>query len=102
MNVIDLFREQVDFQQGLKAGLDIIMANEIDEMIAETYKNHKDTLMINLDIKELAQNFDEIVSRSLEEFDDNERKSEIKRKLKQVDIIIGGPPCQALVWLVQE
>ncbi len=96
MNVIDLFSGAGGFSAGFKkAGLDIIMANEIDEMIAETYKkNHKDTLMINLDIKELAQNFDEIVSRSLEEFDDNERKSEIKRKLKQVDIIIGGPPCQ--------
>ena len=49
MNVIDLFSGAGGFSAGFKkAGLDIIMANEIDEMIAETYKkNHKDTLMIN-------------------------------------------------------
>lgn len=96
MNAIDLFSGAGGLSIGFKkAGFDIILANEIDKMIAETYKkNHKDTLMINLDIKELAQDFDEVVTRSLEELDDNQRKSEIKEKLKQVDVIIGGPPCQ--------
>lgn len=96
MNVIDLFAGAGGFSSGFKkAGFDIILANEIDEMIAETYKkNHRDTLMINLDIKKLAQDFHNIINRSIKEMDDRERGLEITQKLNEVDVIIGGPPCQ--------
>ena len=96
MNVIDLFSGAGGFSCGFKkAGFDIILANEIDNMIAETYKkNHNDTLMVNLDIKELSEDFYNIANRSIEEFDNIERGNEIKQKLNEFDVIIGGPPCQ--------
>lgn len=96
MNVIDLFSGVGGFSSGfMKAGFDILLANEIDPMIAESYKkNHKNTLMINEDIKEFVNNIDEIIEKELDKFEDKERVKIIKRGLNNVDVIIGGPPCQ--------
>lgn len=94
MNVIDLFAGAGGFSAGFKkAGYNIILANEIDEQIAYTYQNNfKDTLMINEDIQNFAENFDDLVNQNLvERFNDKER---ILRGLENIDIIIGGPPCQ--------
>ena len=52
MNVIDLFSGVGGFSTGFrKAGFKIILANEIDKSISESYmKNHQDTIMISDDI----------------------------------------------------
>lgn len=96
MKVIDLFSGVGGFSSGfMKAGFDVVMANEIDPMIAESYKkNHKETLMINKDIKEFVNNIDEIIDYELNKFKDIKRAKEIKSALKDIDVIIGGPPCQ--------
>lgn len=96
MNVIDLFSGVGGFSSGFKkAGYDILLANEIDPMIAESYRmNHKGTLMINRDIKDIVENTNEIIQEELITIEDDTRKNEIIEGLKKVDVIIGGPPCQ--------
>lgn len=76
MNVIDLFAGVGGLSTGFrKAGFNIILANEIDESIAKSYqKNHGETIMINDDIKNILP--------AIENLD------------KEIDVIIGGPPCQ--------
>ncbi len=76
MNVIDLFSGVGGFSTGFrKAGFKIILANEIDKSISESYmKNHQDTIMINDDIANIIP-----------------KLSTVKNK---IDVIIGGPPCQ--------
>ena len=75
--VIDLFSGIGGLSEGFRmAGFDIVLANEIDKEIADSYKkNHLDTLMINEDITKL---------------DINDTFS----SYKDIDVIIGGPPCQ--------
>lgn len=96
MNVIDLFSGVGGFSAGFKkAGYDILLANEIDPMIAESYrKNHKETLMINKDIKDLVENTDNLIENELENLEDERRREEIREGLNNIDVIIGGPPCQ--------
>lgn len=96
MNVVDLFSGVGGFSSGfINAGFDVIMANEIDVMIADSYKkNHKNTLMINKDIKEFTNNIEDIINSELEKLKDENRSQDIRNKLKSVDVIIGGPPCQ--------
>ncbi|OAO31465.1 hypothetical protein AXY37_06190 [Mammaliicoccus lentus] len=96
MNVIDLFSGVGGFSTGFKnEGYDIVLANEIDPMIAESFKyNHKSTLMINADIKEFALNTEQLINNNLKKIDSKFRQDEIKQKLSNIDIIIGGPPCQ--------
>ena len=76
MNVIDLFAGVGGFSKGFeKAGFNILLANEIDPVIATSYqKNHPNTYLVNDDIKKIAP--------------------QINKLNKKVEIIIGGPPCQ--------
>lgn len=76
MNVIDLFSGVGGLSTGFrKAGFNIVLANEIDKSIADSYvKNHPETLMINDDIKNILPQMEKIY--------------------KKIDVIIGGPPCQ--------
>jgi DNA (cytosine-5)-methyltransferase 1 len=95
MRVIDLFAGAGGFSTGFKkAGFDIVVANEIDKQIAVTYKkNHPDTVMITADIKDFVKSIDEYINIAARE--NNNIDIEIfQNKLKNIDIIIGGPPCQ--------
>ncbi|WP_102349066.1 DNA cytosine methyltransferase [Bacillus sp. Marseille-P3661] len=96
MNVIDLFSGAGGFSAGFKkAGYNIILANEIDTQIAETYKrNFRDTLMMNYDIQHLVENFDDLLSEGIAELNDDHLKDRVTEGLENIDVIIGGPPCQ--------
>ena len=76
MNVIDLFAGCGGMSTGFsKNKYEIKLAVEINPQIAETYKiNHKSTDIIVEDIN----NIDKL----------------ILQKYKNIDVIIGGPPCQ--------
>lgn len=74
---IDLFSGVGGFSEGFKkAGFKILSAVEYDPDIAHTYaKNHDDTKMIIDDIANVSS-------------------PELLASEKEVDVIIGGPPCQ--------
>lgn len=94
MTVIDLFSGVGGFSLGLKkAGYDIVLANEIDVQISDSYKkNHSETLMINSDISNMLENFDDLISQNCKEQKiDNDL---LNKKLLNIDLIVGGPPCQ--------
>lgn len=76
--VIDLFAGVGGMSLGFeKQGFDIIVANECDPLIAESYKeNHKKTKMIVGDITTL------------------DLKESFGKYKGEVDVVIGGPPCQ--------
>lgn len=76
--VIDLFAGVGGFSLGFEnAGFDIILANEYDESIADSYKlNHPNTEMIIADITSLPI------------------EDTFLNYVGNVDVIIGGPPCQ--------
>lgn len=78
MRIIDLFSGVGGLSLGFKQeGFEIILANEIDEEIAESYKlNHPDTEMINADITSL------------------DIPSVFGKYSGSVDVVVGGPPCQ--------
>lgn len=75
-NVIDLFAGCGGLSFGFeKAGFNIVKAVEYDKNIAEAYKeNHKNTILLVDDIKNV---------------DNNDNFTDLN-----VDVIIGGPPCQ--------
>ena len=77
MKVADLFAGVGGLSQGfIKAGCSIEFAVEYDASIAASYqKNHPGTDVYNEDISSLDT-------------------GDIKKKHPQIDIIIGGPPCQ--------
>lgn len=76
--VIDLFAGVGGLSLGFKmAGFNIVLANEYDESIAKAYKfNHPNTKMIIADIKHLPI------------------ESTFTCYRGNVDVIVGGPPCQ--------
>lgn len=94
MTVIDLFSGVGGFSLGLKkAGYDIVLANEIDIQISDSYKkNHSETLMINSDISNLLENFDDLISQNCK--DQKIDNVLLNKKLLNIDLIVGGPPCQ--------
>ena len=58
------------------SGFEIVLANEVDYSIANSYKkNHPKVKMINEDISKL-------------DIDD------VFNEYKNIDVIVGGPPCQ--------
>ena len=77
--VVDLFCGAGGMSTGFKeAGFSILWSNEFEEKYCKTYSlNHKNTLVKCGDIRNISSN-------------------EIKKSLdgKEVDVIIGGPPCQ--------
>lgn len=75
LKAISLFSGAGGMDVGFKnAGIDIVVANEIDKDASNTYeKNHPESLLIRCDIREA---FTEII------------------KFKDIDIVFGGPPCQ--------
>lgn len=78
LRVIDLFAGIGGLSLGFRMeGFDIVLANEIDKEIADSYvKNHPETKMINEDITKL--NIEDV----------------FKEYINTVDVVIGGPPCQ--------
>lgn len=95
MNVIDLFAGAGGLSLGFeKAGFDVILANEYDREISNTYRlNHPHTLMIDSDIKEFVKDMEGTIGRCLEKNQFIQPESLFK-KLDNIDVIIGGPPCQ--------
>ncbi|MBU2919625.1 DNA cytosine methyltransferase [Psychrosphaera sp. F3M07] len=94
MNVIDLFSGAGGFSTGLEqCGFEIVLANELDPSISHTYKkNHPKTLMINLDINKFVNQIDDNIDLYLNE--SGLDASTVKRKLANIDLVVGGPPCQ--------
>ena len=90
-NVIDLFAGAGGLSHGFKlAGYNIVMANEIDSAIADSYRrNNPATLMLNVDIKHLVNDFEGVINRS-----DTSKFPHLREQLDNIDVIIGGPPCQ--------
>lgn len=78
LKVLDLFSGVGGLSLGfIKAGFDIVLANEIDKTIADSYKkNHKNVKMINEDLTNL------------------EVESVFKDLKGNIDLVIGYPPCQ--------
>jgi len=74
--VIDIFAGVGGISVGFaKAGFDVVSANEYDGEIANTYKkNHPNTKMIVRDISKV--------------------KSKDLYAKKDIDVVVGGPPCQ--------
>ena len=80
-NVMDLFAGVGGLSYGFSklSQFNIIAANEIEKDISIAYKlNHPDVEMLNCDINDLTQD-------KLEKVLDG----------KQIDLIVGGPPCQS-------
>lgn len=77
MKVIDLFSGIGGLSEGFReSGFDVVIANEIDEEIAQSYKkNNPDTVMINEDITKMDI-------------------SSVFKEYRNCDVILGGPPCQ--------
>ncbi len=80
-NIIDLFAGVGGLSYGFSKHpqFNIIAANEIDKDISNAYKlNHPDVEMFNCDINLLTE---EMLIKALNG--------------KQIDIVVGGPPCQS-------
>jgi len=84
---IDLFSGAGGLTVGLKkAGFKVVAAVEIDEEIAKTYqKNHPEVSLIIKDIREVSGK--EILKLT---------------KLKEIDLIVGCPPCQGFSKLTDK
>ena len=81
MTVVDLFSGAGGLSCGLElAGFKPILANEINKVYANTYKNnHPDTIVVVEDIRNISET----------EFLENHGI-----KPGTVDLLAGGPPCQ--------
>ena len=86
---IDLFSGAGGITLGLKdANFQTLLASDYDERVAETFnKNFQNTKFICDDIKNLK--FQDI-------------KKEIGLKNNELDLIVGGPPCQGFQWQIEK
>jgi len=77
LKVLDLFAGVGGMSYGFEqAGLDIVGAVEFEDSIAQSMKkNHKNTKMFIADIRNL-------------------KAKKVKEEIGEIDVIIGGPPCQ--------
>lgn len=75
LRVIDLFAGAGGFGVGLQqAGLDVVIANEIEAPFAKTYQmNHPATKVVQAPVQEIEKS-------TLDQF--------------SIDVVVGGPPCQ--------
>ncbi|PIN87587.1 DNA (cytosine-5-)-methyltransferase [Candidatus Woesearchaeota archaeon CG10_big_fil_rev_8_21_14_0_10_32_24] len=82
LNAISLFSGAGGLDIGIsKAGFDVKLAIEFDAKAAETLKqNSRDTIVLNKDIKDISG--EEILNLT-------------KLKREEIDLVIGGPPCQS-------
>ena len=92
MNVIDLFAGVGGLSLGFeRAGFNVVLANEIDAEIADSYRhNHKNTIMVTDDIRHFIEHFDEVIETNT----NADNREIVSRLLGSIDVIIGGPPCQ--------
>lgn len=83
--VLDFFAGAGGLSEGLRiAGLDVIYANEIDKWAKMTYEyNHPNTIFRCCDIAEVTPN-------SIY----NDIHDAFNLSLEDIDIMVGGPPCQ--------
>ncbi|MBF1551661.1 MAG: DNA cytosine methyltransferase [Prevotella salivae] len=95
MNVVDIFSGVGGLSVGFeKAGFNVVLANEIDEQIAQSYKrNHTHTIMVNEDIRSFVDHFDDSISKATERLNSS-CKEKLYQELHDVNVVIGGPPCQ--------
>ena len=95
MNVVDIFSGVGGLSVGFeKAGFNVVLANEIDEQIAQSYKrNHTHTIMVNEDIRSFVDHFDDSISKATEGLNSS-CKEKLYQELHDVNVVIGGPPCQ--------
>ena len=78
--VVDLFSGVGGLSYGFSnnQNFKIILANEFDSTIASAYQlNHPDVIMLNQDIKTITN---QVIKKYIK---------------KDIDVIIGGPPCQS-------
>ncbi|NFL97243.1 DNA cytosine methyltransferase [Clostridium botulinum] len=89
--VIDLFCGCGGLSHGfLDAGYDVLIGIDKDEAALETYKyNHKNSEILNADLSK-DNTIDEIENKINKILNVNN----ISKEDREIDVIIGGPPCQ--------
>lgn len=77
LKALDLFAGCGGLSFGLEeAGIDVVLANEIDEWAADTYAhNHPDTQLLRGDVRDL-------------------KGADLRALRGEIDLVAGGPPCQ--------
>jgi DNA (cytosine-5)-methyltransferase 1 len=77
LKALDLFAGCGGLSLGLEeAGIDVVLANEIDAWAADTYEhNHPDTHLLRGDVRSI-------------------RRTELRALRGEIDLVAGGPPCQ--------
>lgn len=85
MNVLDLFCGAGGFTNGIKnAGLNVIAGIDYWDVAIETYKKNNDHIGLCKDL----------TSYKPEMFEKEHNTDEKGYRINQIDVIIGGPPCQ--------
>lgn len=94
ISALDLFAGAGGFSLGIEnSGIHVVAAVEFDKKIATTYKyNHQNTKMYNIDIRQVAANFQDALTNKYSEQKNIE--DAFLSVGKSVDLIFGGPPCQ--------
>jgi DNA (cytosine-5)-methyltransferase 1 len=84
--VVDLFAGAGGFSLAAhNCGFDVVGAIEFDELASETYRRH---------IVDKLKNTTKLVSRDILQVDAGEFKSDLGLAKGELDLLVGGPPCQ--------